>query len=224
MSAANFNVNVNANVSTDNKLHRHQTHNSKAYSANDDLFAELDWEDAQEEGGDGPVRLTVLYPPDLREVLSRIEDLWMRIKRNPGFHVHIANDRELDTHLVLIRPDKSKLDDEDTELLQAVQDMGTYAWTQLQDAQGNETSQPHTLVSDISWAGEVLTIELTPLKRLIRQSGLDVEWQLQGLVNRVQMQPLTSVPAVHQHAEPPQTERWQTIMRDLKQEMDALDV
>jgi hypothetical protein len=224
MSTANVNVNVNANDSTDNKLHRHQTNNSKEHSANDDLFSELDWEGAQEEGGDGPVRLTVLYPPDLREVLSCIEDMWMRIKRHPGLKVHIANDRELDTHLVLIRPDKSKLDDEAAELLQSVQDMGSYAWTQLQDAQGNETSQPHNLVSDISWVGEVMTIELTPMKRLIRQAGLDVEWQLQGLLSRVQTQPRTSAPAVQQRAEPQQTERWQTIMRNLKQEMDALDV
>lgn len=220
MSSVNFNTSGNLN----NKLHRHQTHNSKAYSANDDLFAELDWEGAQEEGGDGPVHLTVLYPPDLPEVLSRIEDLWMRIKRHPGFHVHIAADRELETHLVLIRPDKSKMDDEAAELLQAVHDMGTYAWMQLQDAQGNETPQPHNLVIDISWVGEVLTIELTPLKRLIRQAGFDVEWQLQGFLNRVQMQPMTSAPAVHQRAEPQQTERWQTVMRNLRQEMDALDV
>jgi hypothetical protein len=170
------------------------------------------------------VRLTVLYPPDLLEVLSRIEDLWMRIKRHPGFKVHIAADRELDTHLVLIRPHKSEMDDEAAELLQSVQDMGSYQWTQLQDAQGKEVSQSHNLVIDISWVGEVLTIELTPMKRLIRQSGLDVEWQLQGLLNRVQMQPMTSAPAVHQHAELPQTERWQTIMRNLKQEMDALNV
>ena len=215
---------VNFSVGTNRKLHNHQTYNSQAYSANDDLFSGLDWEGAQEKGGDGPVRLTVLYPPDLLEVLSMIEDLWMRIKRHPGIHVHIANDRELDTHLVLIRPDKSNSDDEAAELLQAVQDMGTYAWTQLQDAQGNETSQPHNLVGDISWVGEVLTIELTPMKRLIRQAGFDVEWQLQGLLNRVQMQPLTSAPAVHQRAEPSQTNRWQTVMRNLKQEMDALDV
>ena len=220
MSSVNFNTSGNLN----NRLHRHQTHNSQAYSANEDLFAELDWEGAQEEGDDGPVRLTVLYPPDLLEVLSSIEDLWMRIKRHPGFHVHIAADRELDTHLVLIRPHKSEMDDEAAELLQAVQDMGTYAWMQHQDAPGKEVSQPHNLVRDISWAGEVLTIELTPLKRLIRQAGFDVEWQLQGLVNRVQMQPLIYAPAVHLHAEMPQTERWQTIMRNLKQEMDALDV
>jgi hypothetical protein len=220
MSSVNFNTNGNLN----NKLHRHQMHNSRVYSANDDLFAEFDWEGAQKEGGDGPVRLTVLYLPDLLEVLSRAEDLWMRIKRHPGFKVHIAVDRESDTHLVLIRPDKSNSDDEADELLQAVQDMGSYAWMQHQDAQGQEVSQPHNLVGDISWAGEVLTIELTPMKRLIRQAGFDVEWQLQGLLNRVQMQPLTSAPAVHQRAEPQQTDRWQTIMRNLKQEMDALDV
>jgi hypothetical protein len=224
MSTANVNFNVNTNDSIDNKLRRHQTHNSQAYSANDDLFSGLDWEGAQEEGGDGPVRLKVLYPPDLPEVLSRIEDSWMRIKRHPSFHVHIANDRELDTHLVLIRPHKSEMDDEATELLQAAQDMGSYAWMQHQDAQGKEVSQPHNLVIDISWVGEVLTIELTPMKRLIRQCGFDAEWQLQGLLNRVQTQSLTSVPAVHQRAEPQQTERWQTIMRNLKQEMDALDV
>ena len=220
MSSVNFNTSGNLN----NRLHRHQTHNSQACSANDDLFSGLDWEGAQEEGGDGPVRLTVLYPPDLPEVLSKIEDLWMRIKRHPGYKVHIAADRELDTHVVLIRPDKSEMDDEAAELLQAVQDMGTYAWTQLQDAQGNETPQPHNLVGDISWVGEVLTIELTPVKRLIRQAGLEVEWQLQGLLSRVQSQPLTSALPVHQRAEPQQTESWQTIMRDLKQEMDALDV
>jgi hypothetical protein len=168
--------------------------------------------------------LKVLYPPDLLEVLSSTEDLWMRIKRHPGLHFHIANDRELDTHLVLIRPEKSKMDDEAAELLQAVQETGSYAWLQLQDAQGNEKSQPHNLVSGIGWSGEVLTIELTPMKRLVRQCGFDAEWQLQGLLNRVQRQPLTSVPAVHQHAEPPQTDRWQTLMRTLKQDMDALDV
>jgi hypothetical protein len=211
-------------VGTNGKLHNHQTYNSQVYSANDDLFAELDWQGAQEEGGDGPVRLTVLYPPDLPEVLSRTEDLWIRITRHPGFKVHIAADRELDTQLVLIRSEKSKLDDDAAELLQAVQDMGTYAWTQHQDAQGKEVSQPHNLVIDISWVGEVLTIELTPMKRLIQQAGFEVEWQLQGLLNRVQTQSLTSALAVHQKAEPQQTDRWKTIMRNLKQEMDALDV
>jgi hypothetical protein len=95
---------------------------------------------------------------------------------------------------------------------------------QLQDAQGYAMSQPHNLVRDISWAGEVLVIELAPMKRLIRQCGLDVEWQLQGLLNRVQTQSLTSVPTVHQRAEPQETDRWKTIMCNLKQEMDALDV
>ena len=220
MSSVNFNTSGNLN----NKLHRHQMHNSQVYSANDDIFAELDWEGAQEEGDDGPVRLTVLYPPDLLEVLSRAEDLWMRIKRHPGFHVHIAADRELDTQLVLIRPGKSKMDDEAAELLQAVQDKGNFAWMQLQDAQGYETSQPHNLVRDVSWAGDVLVIELVPMKRLIRHGGFDVEWQLQGLLNRVQLQSHTSAPEVHQHAEPQQTDRWKTLMRSLKQEMDALDV
>ena len=62
------------------------------------------------------------------------------------------------------------------------------------------------------------------MKRLIRHGGFDVEWQLQGLLNRVQMQSLTSAPQVHQHAEPQQTDRWKTLMRNLKQKMDALDV
>ena len=98
MSSVYFNTSGNLN----NRLHSHRTCNSQVYSANDDLFSGLDWEGAQEEGDDGPVHLTVLYPPDLLEVLSMIEDLWMRIKRHPGFHVHIAADRELDTHLVSV--------------------------------------------------------------------------------------------------------------------------
>ena len=192
--------------------------------ANDDLFAGTEWEVASDYGSGGPARLEVLYPSDLLEVLSTTEDLWMRIKRHSTLHLHITKDVELDTHLILIRPKKTELNGEAGELLQAVQDKNTYAWMQLQDAQGYAMSQPHNLVRDISWAGEVLVIELTPMKRLIRQCGLDVEWQLQGLLNRVQTQSLTSVPAVHQRAEPQQTERWQTIMRNLKQEMDALDV
>ena len=110
-------------------------------SANDDQFTVFEPEDAWCDFRNELLQWKVLYSADLAEVLSRVEDLWMRIKGHPDFRLHVATEQDSKTYLVLIRPTKADRDVEAQALLKAVQDDATYAWMQTPDRDGDAESR-----------------------------------------------------------------------------------
>jgi len=200
-------------------------------SANDDLFTVLELDDAWDAAPQAPNQWKVLYSADLAEVLSRVEDLWMRIKDHPDFRLHVTTERDSKTHLVLIRPTKADRDVEAQALWKAVQDDATYAWMQTlgrnRDAEAavHGKSKLHSLVSSMSWEGGVLVVELTPLTLLNRQCGCHVESQVQGLLERIQLRPALLTPLDTKQGHSPEdgnTAYWGTRMRAINALIDSL--
>jgi len=197
-----------------------------AMAANADLFEGTPW--AVNLGGKRPGSqpLRVLYPADLNEMFSATEDLWLRIKRHPALRIHVLKDSSSGTHVVLVRA-VAKLDAQGLSLKLKAQDRNRYAWRPHRSTTVADQTQAHNLVSAIEHVGNAVVLELTPLKRLVRQAGLGVEWQLNGMLARVQTEAIAqgsgSSECQFQAASGDNMAAlWQESMRSLKIEIDAL--
>ncbi len=134
---------------------------------------EPDWKD--------PSQWHVVYPADIGEALSVIEDLWLRIARHPAVRSTVLTDASTQECIVMFRPTGGGRDSECCQLLAAASIQESYGWRQ----DGGHGS----LVSDIQWAGDTLLIELTSASRMQRwPEGDAVEWAVQGLLQRVKQQ------------------------------------
>ena len=134
---------------------------------------EPDWKD--------PSQWRVVYPADIGEALSVVEDLWLRIARHPAVRSTVLTDASTQECIVMFRPTGVVRDSECCQLLAAASIHESYGWRQ----DGGHGS----LVSDIQWAGDTLLIELTSAGRMRRwPEGDAVEWAVQGLLQRVKQQ------------------------------------
>jgi hypothetical protein len=134
---------------------------------------EPDWKD--------PSHWRVVYPADIGEALSVVEDLWLRIARHPAVRSTVLTDASTQECIVMFRPTGGGRDSECCQLLAAASIQESYGWRQ----DGGHGS----LVSDIQWAGDTLLIELTSPSRMQRwPEGEAVEWAVQRLLQRVKQQ------------------------------------
>jgi hypothetical protein len=134
---------------------------------------EPDWKD--------PSHWRVVYPADIGEALSVVEDLWLRIARHPAVRSTVLTDASTQECIVMFRPTSDGRDSECCQLLAAASIQESYGWRQ----DGGHGS----LASDIQWAGDTLLIELTSASRMRRwPEGDAVEWAVQGLLQRVKQQ------------------------------------
>ena len=138
-----------------------------------------------EPGWKDPSQWRVVYPADIGEALSVVEDLWLRIARHPAVRSTVLTDASTQECIVMFRrTGNGKGNDRDSEccqLLAAASIQESYGWRQ----DGGHGS----LVSDIQWAGDTLLIELTSADRMQRwPEGEAVEWAVQGLLQRVKQQ------------------------------------
>ena len=134
---------------------------------------EPDWKD--------PSHWRVVYPADIGEALSVVEDLWLRIARHPAVRSTVLTDVSTQECIVMFRPTGDGRDSECCQLLAAASIQESYGWRQ----DGGHGS----LVSDIQWAGDTLLIELTSAGRMQRwPEGEAVEWAVQRLLQRVKQQ------------------------------------
>jgi len=128
-----------------------------------------------------PSHWRVVYPADIGEALSVVEDLWLRIARHPAVRSTVLTDVSTQECIVMIRPTGDVRDSECCQLLAAASIQESYGWRQ----DGGHGS----LVSEIQWAGDTLLIELTSPSRMRRwPEGDAVEWAVQGLLQRVKQQ------------------------------------
>ena len=128
-----------------------------------------------------PPRLRVVYPADIADTLSAVEDLWLRTAQHPSLRVAVVRDTLAGDNLLLVRSPSEVLDEEGSHLLDAVKNGARYQWRQ------NGTTG--SLVSDIRRIDSTVVVELTPLKQLrCWPDGDAVERALQSLLNRLNAQ------------------------------------
>lgn len=138
-----------------------------------------------------PPRLRVVYPTDIAETWSAVEDLWLRLARHPAMHSAVVTDSATGEYLMLFRIDGKDVDGKISQdgmdwnrtearaLLNAAADHGSYAWSQ-DGSHGN-------LAADIYWIGNTLVIELTRKERMFRwPEGESLVWAVQALLTRMQ--------------------------------------
>jgi hypothetical protein len=128
-----------------------------------------------------PMQLRVVYPADIPEVLSAVEDLWLRIARHHAVRTAVLRDESTGERLVMFRFNGDGSDSECCQLLAAATSYESYWWRQ-DESKGS-------LVSDIQWEGNTLAIELTLMNQIRRwPEGDAVDWAMQSLLQRVRNQ------------------------------------
>lgn len=147
------------------------------HAANDEDFlyrrsnkADPGWKD--------PMQLRVMYPADLGEAMSAVEDLWLRLARHKAVRSAVLSDAPTSTQLVLFRLHRDGGDSECYQLLAAASSLESYWW--------HQDAGRASLVSDILWQGETLVIELISRRQMRRwPEGEAAEWSMQSLLQRM---------------------------------------
>lgn len=154
---------------------------SRYGAANDDSFISRMAGHRGGGGGRDPVQLRVHYSADIGEVLSVVEDLWVRIARHSAVRSTVLMDAATGGQLVLFRFDADSRDAEICQLLAEACACESYWWRQ--------DGVKGSLVSDIQWAGSTLVVELVSLNKMQRwPDGDAVQWAVQSLLNRLDRQ------------------------------------
>jgi hypothetical protein len=132
-------------------------------------------------------QLRVLYPADLQEALSSVEDLWLRMARHSAVHSAVVRDTVTGEQLVLFRTLREDmkfqgsaegLSGDARALMADAACRDSYAWSQ-DGSRGNLTSK-------IQWIGDTLMIELSQFDAIRRwPEGEVVLWSMQSLLSRV---------------------------------------
>lgn len=132
-------------------------------------------------------QLRVLYPTDLQEALSSVEDLWLRMAGHSAIHSAVVRDTVTGEQLVLFRVHREAMKFQgsaeglsvDARALMAdAACRDSYAWSQ-DGSRGN-------LTSNIHWIGDTVVIELCLFDAIRRwPEGEAMVWSLQTLLSRV---------------------------------------
>jgi hypothetical protein len=126
-----------------------------------------------------PVQWRVHYPADIGEVLSAVEDLWLRIVRQSAVHATVLRSESTGERLVMFRLEGNGNDPECCQLLADASSGDSYLWSQ--DASRG------SLVTDIQWIGRTLVIELTSARQMQRApDGETMDWAMHALLQRMQ--------------------------------------
>jgi len=143
-----------------------------------EILSEVVWPDP---------KLRVVNPADISEVMSSVEDLWLRLVRHAAVHAAVSRDVSTGASLVMFRfdgngrDDDHAKDDECCQLLLVAASRESYLWSQ-----GGHRG---TLVSDLQWLGNTLVIELASSDQMRRwPEGDALEWSMQALLQRVKAQ------------------------------------
>jgi hypothetical protein len=169
-----------------------------------------------------------------------VEDLWLRIRRQPGVRIHIVLDKATGVNFLLLRADRANLGKEGQDLLEVAEDMDRYRWLQSPDECSYAKHLALCLVSEMTWLGDTLVIELMPLAQLVRHAGTDGQLLVQAMleslcfqscpvppVERTSVQKgkeqLTCEPQqdVPRSTQAEEATHWQRQMREIKLSMDA---
>ena len=117
----------------------------------------------------------VHYCPDSTDMLSAVEDVWLRLASSQGLKFASCWDGETQTHTVMFRTLDPSSQADAQVLLQAAADSALYTWQE-----GNQISN---LCGNVQWIGATLVIELQPISRLLRcTDGLYIVHRLEALL------------------------------------------
>jgi hypothetical protein len=126
-----------------------------------------------------PVQWRVHYPADIGEVLSAVEDLWLRIVRQPAVHATVLRSESTGERLVMFRLEGHVKDPECCQLLGDASSGDSYLWSQ--------DGRRGSLVTGIQWIGRTLVIELTSARQMLRApDGETMDWAMHALLQRMQ--------------------------------------
>jgi hypothetical protein len=114
----------------------------------------------------------------IEETWSRVQDIWLRLARQPGIACTTLIDAAQGNQLVMFLPNGVATDGEGARLLELAACSRTYRWKE----QGRQGS----LVSHVAWCGDSLVIDLTPFERMQFWPGAQgLVWQMQALLCRL---------------------------------------
>lgn len=148
-------------------------------AANDDCFKVVRVPLAFRSIGPEPGHLRADSAADLCEVMSSVEDLWLRMARHPAIKCAVLTGQE-GTELVLIfRVVTEAANTEVHKFMRLAASRMTYLWSE-DGAKGN-------LVASIEWCAGALMIEIASAHQS-RQwpNGESVHWQMLTLMQRMQ--------------------------------------
>jgi hypothetical protein len=147
-------------------------------SANDQNFSS--WSASSSDAAwKDPGQWRVHYPADIGEVLSAVEDLWLRIMRQPAVHATVLCSEVTGERLVMFRLEGNGKDPECCRLLADASSGDSYLWSQ----DGIRGS----LVTGVQWIGRTLVIEITSARQMQRApDGETLDWAMHALLQRIQ--------------------------------------
>jgi hypothetical protein len=143
-------------------------------------------------------------------------------------------------NLLLLRADRANLGKEGQDLLKAAEDMDRYRWLQSPNESSYAKHLPLCLVSEMTWLGDTLVIELMPLAQLARNAGTDGQLLVKAMLEHLRFQSCPVSPVERTSVEkekkqltcepqqdvPRSTQaekatHWQQQMREIKLSMDT---
>lgn len=155
---------------------------SSCVAANDDGFnvAEEPLASVSIWSEPGQWRAHVDATADLCEVMSSVEDLWLRMARHPAIKCAVLTGQEGHGRVLIFRVATESANPEVQEFMRLAASSMTYLWSE-DGAKGN-------LVASIEWCAEALMIEIVPTHQ-IRQwpSGESTHWQMLAMMQRMQV-------------------------------------
>jgi len=126
------------------------------------------------------LKLRVVHPADISEVLSSVEDVWLRLVRLSAMHAAVLSDASTGTQLVMFRFDGDEMDPECCQLLETAASVECYWWRQ--------DGRRGSLARDIQMVSNTLVIELAPMHQMVLwPQGQALQWSVLALLQRIKI-------------------------------------
>jgi hypothetical protein len=124
----------------------------------------------------------VHHSPDSADMLSAMEDVWLRLANSNTARFASCWDRQTHKHMVMFRAlhaePESPTNAQTEALLAVAASAALYTW--------QENNQIYKLCSSVHWIGDTLVIELQPRERLLRSmEGCDLVLRIEALLKRM---------------------------------------
>jgi hypothetical protein len=156
--------------------------NSSQAAANAALYWEGDHEALFADTKEPKSPWRVHHSPDSADMLSAMEDVWLRLANSNDVRFAGCWDRQARRYTVMFRAlhvgPESPTKAQTQALLEVAGSDALYTW--------QENNQIYRLCSNVQWIGDTLVIELQPRERLQRAlEGCDLVLRLEALLKRM---------------------------------------
>ena len=155
---------------------------SSQIAANAALYWEHDHEALFADAKEPKSPWRVHHSPDSADMLSAMEDVWLRLANSNDVRLASCWDRQTHKHTVMFRAlhaeTESPTNAQTQALLEVAASDALYTW--------RENNQIYKLCSSVQWIADTLVIELQPRERLLRSlEGCDLVLRLEALLKRM---------------------------------------